>query len=82
MRRSVMVKLSSPKQRKNIRFRIKQLLGITASEEFDSDRLLVVDLEKGDAIALIDRNDNVLELSRNKRGHFDVKELRTSKSDG
>ena len=76
-----MVKLRSPTQRKNIRLKIKELFGIAASEEFDSDRLLVVDLEKGDAIALIDRKDNVLELSRNKRGHFDVKELRTSKSD-
>ena len=71
-----MVKISSPKQRKNIQLRIKQMLGITASEEFDSDRMLVVDLEKGDAIALIDRKDNVLELSRNNRGHFDLRELR------
>ncbi len=38
--------------------------------------MLVVDLEKGDAIALIDRKDNVLELSRNNRGHFDLRELR------
>ena len=40
--------------------------------------MLVVGLQKGDAIALIDRRDNVLELSRNKRGHFDVRELRNT----
>ena len=58
--------------------RIRKLLGIATSEKFDSARMLVVGLKKGDAIALIDRKDNVLELSRNKRGHFDVRELKNA----
>jgi hypothetical protein len=75
-----MVKLSSPTRSKDRKLSIRKLLGLNTSDKFDNDRMLVVDLKKGDAIALIDRKDNVLELSRNKQGHFGVKELRTSKS--
>jgi hypothetical protein len=75
-----MVKISSPARKKSLGVKIKKLLGFEVSKNdlFDSNRLLLLDLEKGDAVALIDRKDNVLELSRNRRGHFDVRELRNS----
>lgn len=76
-----MVKINAPTRTKNMELRIRKFLSIATSEKFDSDRMLVVGLKKGDAIALIDRKDNVLELSRNKQGHFGVKELRAPKSE-
>jgi hypothetical protein len=53
---------------------------VTKDDLLDNNPLLLLDLEKGDAVALIDRKDNVLELSRNRHGHFDVRELRNSES--
>jgi hypothetical protein len=79
--------MTSPKKKQSTHFWLKAKsilgLGVSSENEYD-DRLLVLRLEKGDRVALIDRKErklHPLELSRDKRGRFDMRELRDSESE-
>jgi hypothetical protein len=63
--------------------RFKALLGIEASkvELFDNDRM-ILNLRKGESIALLDKDDNFYELSRNLRGRHNLRKLKTLNDNG
>lgn len=77
-----MVKIRSPTRIKDLEFKagtmFKTIFGIEASKKdiFDNDRMLILNLEKGESIAFLDRDDNVWELSRNSRGRHNLRRLR------
>ena len=79
-----MVKIRSPIRVKDLEVKagtmFKALLGIQASKKelFDNDRMLILDLEKGESIAFLDKDDNVWELSRNARGRHNLRRLKNS----
>jgi len=59
-----MVKIRSP-------IRVKDL-------EVKAGTMFILDLEKGESIAFLDKDDNVWELSRNARGRHNLRRLKNS----
>ena len=78
----VMVKIRSPVRLKDLEGRVgvsfKALLGIEGSKKelYDSDRMLILTLDKGERIAFLDRDDNIWELSRNDKGRYNLRRLK------
>jgi hypothetical protein len=56
----------------------KALLGLEGAKKelYDSDRLLIINLERGECIAFLDREDNIWELSRNRKGRYNLRQLK------
>jgi hypothetical protein len=56
----------------------KALLDLEGSKKelYDSDRLLIINLERGECIAFLYRDDNIWELSRNRRGRYNLRRLK------
>ena len=56
----------------------KALLGLegTKKEIYDNDRLLIINLDKGECIAFLDKEDNIWELFRNRRGRYNLRKLK------
>jgi hypothetical protein len=81
----IMVEIKSPVRLKDVEGKagicFKALLGLEGSkkEVYDSDRLMIINLRKGESVAFLDREDRVWELSRNPRGKYNLKELRKTK---
>jgi hypothetical protein len=77
-----MVSLRSPVRVKDIEGKVgvafKALLGIGGSKKelYDNDKLLVINLEKGECIAFIDNENCIWELSRNMKGRYSLRKLR------
>jgi len=77
-----MVKIKSPIRLKDLEGKagvsFKALLGLEGAKKelYDSDRLLVINLDKGESIAFLDREDNIWELSRNRRGRYNLRQLK------
>jgi hypothetical protein len=80
-----MVEIKSPVRLKDIEGKagisFKALLGIGGSrkEFYESDRLLIITLDKGECIAFLDRDDNVWELSRNAKGRYNLRRLKSAR---
>jgi len=78
-----MVEIKSPIRLKDLEGKagvaFKALLGLegTKKELYDSDRLLIISLEKGESIAFLDKEDNIWELSRSRRGRYNLRRLKT-----
>ena len=78
----VMVKIRSPVRLKDLEGKagvsFKALLGIEGSKKelYDSDRMLILTLDKGERIAFLDRDDNIWELSRNDKGRYNLRRLK------
>jgi len=76
-----MVKIKSPVQVKDIDVSfgtiVKGLFGIGASkvDVFDNDRMVILNLKKGERVAVFDKDDNVWELSRNSKGRLNRRKL-------
>jgi len=76
-----MVEIKSPIRVKDLEGKagvaFKALLGLEGAkrELYDSDRLLLINLDKGESIAFLDKEDNVWELSRNRRGRYNLRRL-------
>ncbi len=76
-----MVKIKSPVRAKDLDVRIgtklKWLLGIRASKVdiYDNDRMVILNLKKGESVAVFDKDDNVWELSRNTKGRLNRRKL-------
>jgi hypothetical protein len=76
-----MVKIKSPMQVKDLDVsvgtKMKWLFGIRASKVdiFDNDRMVILDLKKGERVAVFDKDDNVWELSRNTKGRLNRRKL-------
>jgi len=75
-----MVKIKSPIRLKNLEgtlgvfFRCFLARG-SKRELLDTDKMITIDLKKGESIVLMDRNDDFWELSRNEKGHHHLKRL-------
>jgi hypothetical protein len=80
-----MVEIKSPVRLKDIEGKagitFKALLGIGGSKKefYDSDRMLIITLEKGERIAFLDRDDNIWELSRNAKGRYNLRRLKSAR---
>ena len=56
----------------------KALLGVEGSKKelYDTDRMLIINLEKGECIAFIDSENKIWELSRTAQGHYALRKLK------
>jgi hypothetical protein len=80
-----MVKIKSP-----VRFRdLEGTLGIffrsfiargSKREILDTEKMITINLKKGESVVLMDRNDDLWELSRNKKGRYNLNKLRGRRS--
>jgi hypothetical protein len=76
-----MVKIKSPVRVKDLDVsvgtKMKGLFGIGASKVdiFDNDRMVILNLKKGERVAVFDKDDNVWELSRNTKGRLNRRKL-------
>jgi hypothetical protein len=77
-----MVEIRSPIRVKDLEGKagvaFKALLGLEGAKKelYDNDRLLVINLEKGECIAFLDKEDNIWELSRSRRGRYNLRRLK------
>ena len=77
-----MVEIKSPVRVKDLEGKagvaFKALLGLEGSKKelYDNDRLLIINLDKGESIAFLDREDNIWELSRSRRGRYNLRKLK------
>ena len=71
-----MVKIESPVRLRDLEGKagvgFKALLGFEGSKKelYESDRMLIINLNKGECIAFLDNADSIWELSRNKQGRY------------
>jgi len=58
-----------------------KLLMLEGSQKqlFDTDKMVTTNLKKEESIVFMDRDDNLWELSRNKKGRYFVRRLRDKK---
>lgn len=74
-----MVKIHSPVQSKNsdVRAGIKGLFHINGKDirVFDNDRMIIMNLKKGESVAVFDKNNQPWELSRDSQGNFNYRKL-------
>jgi hypothetical protein len=77
-----MVEIKSPVRVKDLEGKagvaFKALLGLEGSKKelYDNDRLLIINLDKGECIAFLDKEDNIWELSRSRRGKYNLRRLK------
>ena len=77
-----MVSLKSPVRVRDLEGKaglaFKALLGIEGSKKelYDNDKMLVINLEKGECIAFMDSQSCVWELSRNNKGRDNLRKLK------
>jgi hypothetical protein len=81
-----MVKILSPAYLKSVKGRLvilwKSLMAEIAKKEFfDTDKVVVIALKKKESVAFVDRNDDLWELFRNRKGRYVVKRLRDRRGD-
>jgi hypothetical protein len=76
-----MVSVISPVRVKDLEGKVglgfKALLGIEGSKKelYDNDKMLVIDLEKGECVAFMDSANCIWELSRSVNGHYSLRKL-------
>jgi hypothetical protein len=77
-----MVSIKAPVRLKDVEGKagvaFKALLGIEGSkrELYDNDKMLVINLEKGEAIAFMDSQNCIWELSRSTKGRYGLRKLK------
>jgi hypothetical protein len=76
------VEIKSPVKLKDLEGKagigFKALLGLEGSkrELYENDRMLIINLKKGECIAFLDKEEKIWELSRNKQGRYKLRKLR------
>lgn len=70
-----MVKITSPTRRKDFVLMIRKLFGLKSAKRYDNNRMLIVNLDKGESIAYLDSKDHVWELSKNNHGRHNKRKL-------
>jgi len=75
-----MVEIKSPVCLRDIESRLGILFKLLMAEGlkkelFDTDKLVAINLKKEESVALMDRNDNLWEIFRNKKGRYSVRRL-------
>jgi len=81
-----MVKMLSPTRLRSAKGRLAILCRllmarISKIEFFDTDKVVVINLGRQESIAFVDRNDDLWELFRNRKGRYFVKRLRDRRGD-
>jgi hypothetical protein len=77
-----MVEIKSPIRLRDLEGKagiaFKALLGIEGSKKelYDNDKMLIINLEKGECIAFIDSENKVWELSRTIKGRYTLRKLK------
>jgi hypothetical protein len=77
-----MVSIKSPVRVKDLEGKVglafKALLGIEGSKKelYDNDKLLVINLEKGECVAFMDGENCIWELSRSIKGRYSLRKLK------
>ena len=77
-----MVRIKSPVRVKDLEGKVglafKSLLGMEGlkKELYDNDKLLVIDLEKGECVAFMDSENCIWELSRSVKGRYSLRKLK------
>jgi hypothetical protein len=80
-----MVSIKSPVRVKDLEGKVglafKALLGIEGSKKelYDNDKMLVIELEKGECVAFMDSEACIWELSRSIKGRYSLRRLRNDK---
>jgi hypothetical protein len=80
-----MVEIKSPVRLRDLEGKagigFKALLGIEGAKKelYDIDRMVVINLNKGECIAFLDKEDSIWELSRNKQGRYALRKLKDRK---
>ena len=80
-----MVSIKSPVRVKDLEGKVglafKALLGIEGSKKelYDNDKMLVIELEKGECVAFMDSESCIWELSRSIKGRYSLRRLRNDK---
>jgi hypothetical protein len=79
------VEIKSPVRLKDLegkaRIGFKALLGLEGSKKelYESDRMLIINLNKGECVAFLGKEDSIWELSRNKQGRYSLRRLKDKK---
>lgn len=70
-----MVKIKSPVRAKDLD--VRGLFGIQGSKTdvFDNDRMIILNLKKGERVAVFDKDDNAWELSKDAKGRIHRRKL-------
>lgn len=81
-----MVKIKAPIKLKNLEWKLGVLFRSFVArgskrELLDTEKMVAIDLKKGESIVLMDRNDDFWELSRNGKGQYHLKRLNDIKHD-
>ncbi len=77
-----MVSIKSPVRVKDLEGKaglaFKALLGFEGSKKelYDNDKMLVINLEKGECIAFMDNENCIWELSRSVKGRYNLRKLK------
>jgi hypothetical protein len=77
-----MVSIKSPVRVKDLEGKVglafKALLGIEGSKKelYDNDKMLVIDLAKGECVAFMDSENCIWELSRSIKGRYSLRKLK------
>jgi hypothetical protein len=77
-----MVEIKSPVRLKDLEAKagisFKALIGAKGSktELYDTDKMLIMNLKKGECIVYVDRKDNIWELYRNEKGRYNLRKLK------
>jgi hypothetical protein len=77
-----MVEIKSPIRLKDLEAKagisFKTLIGGEGSktELYDTDKMLMMTLKKGECIVCVDRKDNIWELYRNQKGRYSLRKLK------
>jgi hypothetical protein len=78
-----MVRMKSPVRVKDLEGKVglafKALLGFEGSkrELYDNDKVLVIELKMGECVAFMDSKSCIWELSRNVKGRYSLRKLKT-----
>ena len=77
-----MVEMKSPIRLKDLEVKagiaFKALLGIEGSKKelYDNDKMIIINLGKGECIAFIDSENKIWELSRTAKGRYTLRKLK------
>ncbi|MGA2682074.1 MAG: hypothetical protein ABSF44_09790 [Candidatus Bathyarchaeia archaeon] len=77
-----MVEIKAPVRLKDLEGKagiaFKALLGVEGSKKelYDNDRMLIINLGKGECIAFIDGENKIWELSRTTKGRYTLRKLK------
>ena len=76
-----MVQIKSPLRLRDFRCKLgilfSTLIGECLKKElFDTEKMIVINLKREKSIVLVDSDDNLWELSKNRRGRYNLRKLK------